>query len=51
MGVGAVYSDTLVQWIGGSDMTFDPWVLEHPVQVLLITYAFGMFMGATMFRR
>lgn len=26
-------------------MTFDPWVLEHPVQVLLFTYAFGMFVG------
>ena len=26
-------------------MTFDPWAIEHPLAVLLITYAFGMLAG------
>lgn len=26
-------------------MTFDPWALEHPIEVLLFTYAFGMLIG------
>lgn len=26
-------------------MTFDPWALEHPIAVLLITYVCGMLAG------